>query len=161
VVRNNEYDLAYFDPPYGSNNHKMPPSRVRYASYYHFWKTVILNDKPELFGKANRRTDTRDMHAPSVFEEYRKNADGKFIALDAIDQLIRATRAKYVLLSYSSGGRVTRQELTDILSDSGKILKIMDIDYRKNVMAQLCWTNEWSSKELKHHEYLFLMEKKL
>jgi adenine-specific DNA-methyltransferase len=26
-------DLAYLDPPYGSNNEKMPPSRVRYASY--------------------------------------------------------------------------------------------------------------------------------
>ena len=31
-------DLSYFDPPYGSNNEKMPPSRVRYASYYHIWK---------------------------------------------------------------------------------------------------------------------------
>jgi adenine-specific DNA-methyltransferase len=161
VVGSNAYDLAYFDPPYGSNNHKMPPSRVRYASYYHFWKTVILNDKPDLFGKANRRTDTRDMHSPSVFEEYRKNADGKFIALGAIDELIRQTRARFILLSYSSGGRVTRQELSDILNSSGKILKIMDIDFRKNVMAQMRWTNEWSSKELKHHEYLFLMEKKL
>ena len=27
-------DLSYFNPPYGSNNEKMPPSRVRYASYF-------------------------------------------------------------------------------------------------------------------------------
>ncbi len=161
VVGQNAYDLVYFDPPYGSNNHKMPPSRVRYASYYHFWKTVILNDKPELFGKSNRRTDTRDLHDPSVFEEFRKNAAGKFIAMEAIDKLIKETRAKYVLLSYSSGGRVSRQDLSDILSNSGKILKIKDIDYRKNVMAQMRWTNEWSNKEVKHHEYLFLMEKKM
>jgi len=161
VIRNNKYDLAYFDPPYGSNNHKMPPSRVRYASYYHFWKTVILNDKPELFGKANRRTDTRDMHTPSVFEEFRKNTDGKFIALEAIDQLIRDTQARYILLSYSSGGRANRDELTHILGNSGKMLKIMNIDYKKNVMAQMRWTHEWSNKEIKHHEYLFLMEKKM
>ena len=32
-------ELSYFDPPYGSNNEKMPPSRVRYGSYYHIWKT--------------------------------------------------------------------------------------------------------------------------
>ena len=38
-------DLSYFDPPYGSNNEKMPPSRVRYASYYHIWTTVCLNDQ--------------------------------------------------------------------------------------------------------------------
>ncbi|MDR2768923.1 MAG: DNA adenine methylase, partial [Treponema sp.] len=40
--------IAYFDPPYGSNNEKMPPSRVRYASYYHIWTTICLNDKPEV-----------------------------------------------------------------------------------------------------------------
>ena len=34
IVTTNEYDLAYFDPPYGSNNEKMPPSRVRYAAIY-------------------------------------------------------------------------------------------------------------------------------
>ena len=53
-----EADLAYLDPPYGSNNEKMPPSRVRYASYYHIWTTVCLNDRPEVFGKARRRADT-------------------------------------------------------------------------------------------------------
>ena len=46
-----DVDLAYYDPPYGSNNDKMPPSRVRYASYYHVWTTIIQNDRPELFGK--------------------------------------------------------------------------------------------------------------
>ena len=35
TIKNNFYDLAYFDPPYGSNNEKMPSSRVRYNSYYH------------------------------------------------------------------------------------------------------------------------------
>src|SRR5262249_11809550 len=56
VVQNSESDLAYFDPPYGSNNEKMPPSRVRYASYYHLWTSICLFDKPPLFGKARRRT---------------------------------------------------------------------------------------------------------
>ena len=55
LVPNLTVDLAYFDPPYGSNNEKMPPSRVRYAGYYHIWKSVCLFDKPALFGKAGRR----------------------------------------------------------------------------------------------------------
>ena len=67
-----EADLAYFDPPYGSNNDKMPPSRVRYASYYHLWTTLCLYDKPPLFGKAKRRQDTSDTIAASVFEELPK-----------------------------------------------------------------------------------------
>ena len=96
------HDLVYLDPPYGSNNEKMPPSRVRYSAYYHIWKTVILNDQPELFGKANRRADSRDTISPSVFEEFRKDQDGKFIAMKAIDRLIASTNAKYILLSYSS-----------------------------------------------------------
>ena len=42
-------DFVYFDPPYGSNNDKMPPSRVRYASYYHIWTSIIKHDKPKIF----------------------------------------------------------------------------------------------------------------
>ena len=73
LVHDSTADLAYYDPPYGSNNEKMPPSRVRYASYYHLWSTVCLNDEPELFGKALRRKDTSDTLASSAFEEFRRN----------------------------------------------------------------------------------------
>lgn len=153
------YDLSYFDPPYGSNNEKMPPSRVRYASYYHIWKTIILNDKPELFGKANRREDTHDQISASVFEEYKKDDCGKFIAMQAIDKLISETNSKYILLSYSSGGRATKQELFDIINTHGKLISGKEIDYRKNVMSKFRWTNEWVGKDEKNKEYLFLMEK--
>lgn len=153
------HDLVYFDPPYGSNNEKMPPSRVRYASYYHIWKTIILNDKPEVFGKANRREDTHDTLSASVFEEYKKNEDGKFIAMQAIDRLISETNARYILLSYSSGGRATKQELFDIIDSHGKLVSAKEIDYKKNVMAGFCWTNEWLNDTGKNKEYLFLMEK--
>lgn len=159
VVENNYFDLAYFDPPYGSNNEKMPPSRVRYSSYYHIWTSVIKNDKPKLFGKVNRREDTRDSVSASVFEEFRKNEQGHFVAMEAIRELIQKTKAKYVLLSYSSGGRATKKELETILNDTGKILKILEIDYKKNVMASMSWTNKWLNSNDVHKEYLFLMEK--
>ena len=107
-----DVDLAYFDPPYGSNNRKMPPSRVRYASYYHLWTTVCLNDSPELFGKSMRRKDSSDTVAGSEFEEFRKNPrSGRFLAVEAIERLIRSTAARWVILSYSSGGRATAEEL--------------------------------------------------
>lgn len=159
TLKNRQFDLAYFDPPYGSNNEKMPPSRVRYAAYYHVWTTVILNDKPKLFGKANRREDTRDPVAGSVFEEFRKGSDGHFIAMQAIKKLIEKTKARYILLSYSSGGRATKEELIDILNTTGKLIKAIEIDYKHNVMASMRWTNEWVNSNGKHHEYLFLMEK--
>lgn len=159
VVKNNKFDLAYFDPPYGSNNEKMPPSRVRYASYYHFWTSVILNDQPKLFGKVHRREDTRDLVAGSVFEEYKKNTDGKYIATEAIRKLISATNAKYIIFSYSNGGRATKNELNEIFNSCGKLLKVVEIDYRANIMSSMKWTNEWLNGDRKNVEYLFVIEK--
>ncbi|MDD5133971.1 MAG: DNA adenine methylase [Phycisphaerae bacterium] len=161
LVPNVSADLAYFDPPYGSNNDKMPPSRVRYASYYHLWTTICLYDRPELFGKAKRRSDTSDTIAASVFEEFRRNSNGRFIDIDAIDRLIRQTRAKWLILSYSSGGRATADELNQVIEDNGELLDVVEVDYKKNVMADMKWTNQWlSDSEKPHREFLFLIEKR-
>ncbi len=159
TVANNEYDFVYYDPPYGSNNEKMPPSRVRYASYYHIWTTIIRHDKPEVFGKVNRRQDSRDQISASVFEEFRKDENGSFLAMQALRRLIQKTKARYILLSYSSGGRATKQELSDIISESGELLKVVEINYKKNVMGNMRWTNEWINSDGRYCEYLFLMEK--
>ena len=153
--------IAYFDPPYGSNNEKMPPSRVRYASYYHIWTTICLNDKPEIFGKAKRRVDTSDTIAHSVFEEFRRSESGKFIVIEAIEKLIQQTPANYIILSYSSGGRATANELNDVLNNYGTIIEIEKINYKKNVMSTMKWTNDWTKDaDEDNFEYLFLMKKK-
>jgi adenine-specific DNA-methyltransferase len=155
-----ECDLAYFDPPYGSNNEKMPPSRIRYAAYYHLWTTICLNDRPALFGKVNRRKDSSDKIAASVFEDFRKGLSGRFIVVEAIETLIQNTRARYIILSYSSGGRATAQELQEVLEHSGRILDTITIDHKKNVMAHMRWTNQWiRQSEQPNKEFLFLLEK--
>jgi adenine-specific DNA-methyltransferase len=160
AIKNVDVDLAYFDPPYGSNNEKMPPSRVRYAAYYHLWTTVILNDKPEIFGKAKRRIDTSDTTAASVFEEFRKNENDKFAAVEAIEKLLSRTRARHIILSYSSGGRATAENLYEILRRAGKIIEVQKINYRQNVMASMRRTNDWiRESEQPNLEYLFLIEK--
>ncbi len=160
VLKEVEADVAYFDPPYGSNNEKMPPSRVRYNSYYHIWTSVILNDKPQVFGKANRREDSRDTVSASVFEDYKKNENGQYNAMLAIQDLMANTNARYILLSYSSGGRATKEELFRMINDCGSLIKAKEIDYKTNVMGGMRWTNEWINSETTNKEYLFLMEKK-
>jgi adenine-specific DNA-methyltransferase len=153
-------DFAYFDPPYGSNNEKMPPSRVRYASYYHLWATICKHDKPAVFGAAKRRNDTSDAIAATVFEEFRKTDDGHFIAVQAIEQLIASVKARYVALSYSSGGKATAEELDAILNRHGKLIKTIELDYKKNVMADMKWTNEWlRDADQPNREFIFLLEK--
>ncbi len=153
-------DLAYFDPPYGSNNEKMPPSRVRYASYYHLWTSVILFDNPALFGKANRRVDTSDTVAASAFEAFKRSANGRFIVVEAIENLIEATHARYIILSYSSGGRATAKALNDAIRRNGTLLEVVALKYQKNVMAGMKWTNEWGrDADQPNREFLFLLEK--
>ena len=168
VIRGNVFgivdrnvDLAYFDPPYGSNNEKMPPSRVRYSSYYHLWTTICLNDSPELFGKSMRRKDTSDTIAVSEFEEFKRNPySGRFLAVEAVERLIKSTAARWVILSYSSGGRATADEMNGILSANGKVVDIIELDYKRNVMAGMKWTNEWLREaEIPNREFLFLIDK--
>jgi adenine-specific DNA-methyltransferase len=155
-----ELDIAYFDPPYGSNNEKMPPSRVRYASYYHLWTTICLNDQPQIFGRAKRRRDSSDTTAGSVFEEFRKSESGRFIVVEAIEKLIRQTRAHYIMLSYSSGGRATAAELREVLTGHGTIIEIQKINYRKNAMAAMKRTHDWVNEtDEDNFEYLFLLKK--
>ena len=160
LINETAADLAYYDPPYGSNNEKMPPSRVRYASYYHLWSTVCLNDRPELFGKAMRRKDTSDNLASSLFEDFRKDHHtGRFIAVEAIERLIRNTRARWIILSYSSGGRATACELNEILRDNGSLVEAIEIDYKQNVMAGMKWTHDWvRSADIPNKEFLFLIK---
>jgi adenine-specific DNA-methyltransferase len=138
----------------------MPPSRVRYSAYYHLWTTICLNDRPSIFGKAKRREDSSDKVANSVFEDFRCNEKGHFIAVDAIERLLRAVRVKHIILSYSSGGRATAEELHDAISSVGRVVEVLEIDYRKNVMAGMRWTNEWvRDAEMPNTEFLFLIEK--
>jgi adenine-specific DNA-methyltransferase len=156
-----EVDLAYYDPPYGSSNELMPPSRVRYASYYHIWKTICLNDKPKLVGVANRREDASDRISGSIFEEFRKNDKGQYIVIEAIEKLIKNTPAKYIALSYNNNGRATFEAINDILKSLKKKISIFEMDYRKNVMATITrTTNEWiNDSNGKNKEYLFLIHK--
>lgn len=154
-------DLAYYDPPYGSNNEKMPPSRVRYSAYYHPWTSICLFDRPPLFGRANRRADSSDAIAAGAFEEFRRDASGESLAVGAIRRLLTESTAPHIILSYSSGGRATAQELQDVISSGGRLLETLEIDYRRNVMAGMKWTNEWlRDADVPNREFLFLIERR-
>jgi adenine-specific DNA-methyltransferase len=160
LVASIDADLAYYDPPYGSNNDKMPPSRVRYGAYYHLWTSICLFDRPPLFGKANRRADTSDVLSASVFEEFRRNEAGRFIVVEAIERLLQQTKARHIVLSYSSGGRATAEELNDVIRSSGKLIDVVEVDYKRNVMGGMRWTNEWVREAQQcNREFLFLIEK--
>ena len=96
-----------------------------------------------------------------MFEEFRRNPNsGRFIAVEAIERLIQSTNARWIILSYSSGGRATSDELNDMLSSNGTVVDVIELDYKRNVMAGMKWTNEWlRDAESPNREFLFLIDK--
>ena len=81
------------------------------------------------------------------------------MVLSAIERLVSETDARYVLLSYGAKGRAAKADLTDVLSAQGKRLKIIEIDCKRNVMAQMTSTEQWMNGGEEYKEYLFLLEK--
>ena len=154
----NTCELAYFDPPYGSNNELMPPSRVRYNAYYHVWKSICLNDKPTLFGVNGRREDSRD-ESSSIFEEYRQNDQGDFLAIKAIEELVKITPNNQIVFSYSSGGRATKEQLLDIFNNNAKLVEILEIGHNHNVMKNMSTTKEFLRNQDNHKEYLIKLSR--
>jgi adenine-specific DNA-methyltransferase len=74
--------------------------------------------------------------------------------------LIASTRSKYIILSYSSGGRATSAQLNEAIEASGRMLEVVEVDYKRNVMADMKWTNEWlRDAEAPNREFLFLIER--
>ena len=98
--------------------------------------------------------------AASVFEEFRRNDAGRFVVVEAIERLLQATKCRHIILSYSSGGRATAEELNEVIQCAGKLVEVVEVDYKRNVMSGMRWTNEWvRDAEEVNREFLFLIEK--
>ena len=73
--------------------------------------------------------------------------------------MLRQVTSQWTLLSYSSGGRATAENLLDVISSVGALKQFLKVDYKKNVMSKMTWTDEWAAVDTKgHFEYLFLIE---
>ena len=152
-------DLAYLDPPYGSQNEKMPASRVRYAAYYHLWTSVVLFDRPPLFGKALRRCDTKDRLAASVFEEFRRTPQGGLRAIAALERLVALLPVRWVLVSYSTNPEGL-QELTEAMQRQGRLVQVLPVGHKKHVMARLTTTKDWAGgTDRTQQEYILVLDK--
>lgn len=99
-------DLAYIDPPY--NQHA-------YLGNYHIWETLVRWDKPETYGIACKRTDCRERK--SDFNSRRK-------AFDAFRDLITHTRAPNLMVSFSSEGFLSPDDLESVLAARGDTYRI-------------------------------------
>ena len=133
-----EGDILYLDPPY--NNRQYLPN-------YHLLETISKYDYPEIKGI----TGVRD-YSKQVSKFCRKKE-----VKDALIQIIKEAKFKYIIMSYSTDGILSQEEIEEIFKTYGipeTFKKADPIQYRKYKSKQ-----ELKNKEL--HELLFFIEKKI
>lgn len=135
-------DVAYLDPPY--NQHK-------YLGNYHVWESLVLWDKPEVYGVACKRVDCRTRS--SIFN----SREG---CRNALARVIREVRARWLVVSFNNEGYVEREEIESLLARRGQ-LSVLEVDFKRYVGAQIGIYNPSGEKvgqvsHLRNKEFLFV-----
>ena len=136
VIEDVPCDILYIDPPYTQN---------QYGTQYHIFETLVLADQP----KISRITGSRST-AP-----YRSDWSKEYKAHILLDKIVAKTKARYVVMSYSNDGILSKDYIEAVLKRYGKpdTLVCEKIEYKQYL--------NWKAKEdERHFEYLFFVEKK-
>lgn len=129
-------DILYLDPPYTKN---------QYSVQYHLLETIAKYDSPTINGKGGLRNTSETASAFSRQGDVEKT----------FDFIIAKADFRYIVLSYSSDGIMTKKFIENTLKRYGKeeTYCLKKIPYKKYRNHQTCSNNE-------HCEYLFFIEKK-
>jgi len=136
-------DVAYIDPPY--NQHS-------YLGNYHIWETLVLWDKPKVYGVACKRVDCRE----------RKSAfNMKSRCHEAMRKLIESLKAPVLVVSFNNEGFFTREDMESLLGRRGQVT-VIEKDYKRYVGAQIGVYNPQGERvgragHLRNKEYLFIV----
>jgi adenine-specific DNA-methyltransferase len=145
AVERLEADVAYLDPPY--NQHK-------YLGNYHVWESLVLWDKPAVYGTACKRVDCRER--TSAFNARRG-------ALDAFRRVVERVRARHLVVSFSDEGHLALEDVEAALAARGTVTRIAR-DSRRYVGAQIGIYNPQGVKvgrvsHLRNTEVVFVVSK--
>lgn len=136
-------DLFYLDPPY--NQHS-------YLANYHVWETLVLWDKPETYGVAQKRVDVQKRK--SVF-------NSRSTAKQVMEYLIKHIQAPHLLVSFNDEGFLTKEEIEAMLKARGDFVLCLTRPYKRYVGALIGIYNPQGKKvgqvsHTRNHEYLFV-----
>ena len=142
-------DVVYIDPPY--NQHS-------YLGNYHIWESLVLWDKPDVYGVACKRVDCRSRKSDF-------NSRRRFKV--AMSNVLRAVRSRYVVLSFNNEGYTSREEMEQLLAHCyGKEVDIavLENEYKRYVGAQIGIYNPNGKRvgkvsHVRNKEYLYLVSK--
>ena len=129
-------DILYLDPPYTKN---------QYSVQYHLLETMARYDNPEISGKGGLRNTSETSSAFSRTGEVEC----------VFDYIIAKANFRYIILSYSSDGIMSKKFIESTLKRYGKenTYCLKKISYKK-------YRNHQTFSEDEHCEYLFFIEKK-
>lgn len=137
-------DILYLDPPY--NQHS-------YLNNYHIWESLVLWDKPEVYGIACKRVDCRERK--SSF-----NLKPRFY--DAFSHVVRHATARLLVVSFNNEGYISRPEMESLLSERGPVF-VVATDYKRYVGAQIGIYNPRGElvgevSHLRNLEYIYIVD---
>lgn len=136
-------DLAYLDPPY--NQHK-------YLGNYHIWESLVLWDKPEVYGIACKRVDCRERTSPF---------NSRVHSTAAMQALISSVQAHHLIVSFNDEGHISRDEMETMLRARGEVL-VLAHDFKRYVGAQIGIYSPGGVKvgkvgNLRNTEYIYIV----
>ena len=136
-------DVVYLDPPY--NQHS-------YRGNYHIWETLVRNDYPEVYGRAQKRIDCR-------YEKSDFNSKRRF--KEKLESLLTNMRSKKWVISFNDEGFINRDDLENLLHNFGSV-KVQEIEYKRYVGAQIGIYNQkglkvGQVKKLRNKELLYIV----
>ena len=138
-----EVDCVYLDPPY--NQHS-------YLSNYHIWESLVLWDKPPVYGIACKREECRRRR--SAFNSRR-------VFRETFEQLLSRLCSRFLVVSFNNEGYIRREQMVELLASRGQVA-VMEIDYDRYVGARIGIYNPSGVKvgkvsHLRNKEYLFVV----
>lgn len=128
-------DILYIDPPYNSR---------QYLPNYHVLETAAKYDYPNVTGITGQRK----------YENNKSKFCSKKEVYPAFHQLMSNAKFKHILVSYSSDGLLSVEQITEVMTKFGisKTFKIYEIPYRRYKSR-----HQKNKKELK--EFIFYIKK--
>lgn len=130
-----EVDMVYIDPPY--NQHP-------YGSNY-FMLNLIRNYKePTEISKVS------GIPVGWNKSQYNKKQDSK----NAMEELCRNLKSKFLLISFSSDGFISKEEMIEMLEKIGKV-KVLDKEYNT-----FRGSRNLNSRDIHVKEFLYLVDKR-
>ncbi len=129
-----EGDILYLDPPYNTR---------QYGANYHLLNTIALYDAFTPKGKTGLRDYKKSLYC------------SKSTVKDALDDVLRRARFRYIFLSYNNEGLMTSEDIGKIMKKYGKF-DLLSINYQR---FKSDTDENRAHKARKTREYLYVLEK--